>query len=228
MSTRREDLGPTFKVVESAKDRLQLEKEIIKILPAVEVSLEGLSDLALGRVIAWDQPRKLLQIRWDTISQAFTDKTESETGLRAYFKMDLFSTQLVFKTTTIRRIEDGTYHYRIPDFIFKKQKRGMLRVPLPPESAFLECNEGRFELLNLSIGGAKLKIDSTFKPTSIFTHCVLNLSGLKVTAPALEVKALRREKEYLGCKFGGLTDANKTQIKQFLIDALRVHFKENA
>ena len=29
MSTRREDLGPTFKVVESAKDRLQLEKEII-------------------------------------------------------------------------------------------------------------------------------------------------------------------------------------------------------
>ncbi len=226
MSSRRFDMEPSYKVVDSAKDRLNIEKEIMRILPGVEVSLEGSSEISVGQIIDWDQKRKLITVRWEHITPGFAQKTDSETGLRAYFKCTLFSTQLVFKTTTIRRLEDGDYHYRLPDFMFKKQKRGALRVPLVPESAMLETADGTFELIDLSVGGARLKMPADFRPTSFFARSTLVLNGKRISPPDFEVKVLRRERDFLGCKFTGLNEENKTQIKQFLIDALRIHFKE--
>lgn len=224
-SSKRFETGPSFTLIELMKERIQIEKEIIKVNPEIEVSLEGLSELATGRFVDWDATRKLFIVRWKFISDSFKQKTESQIGLRAYFKCTLFTTQLVFKTTTVRRLEDGDYQYRLPDFIFKKQKRGALRVPIAPHTAFLECAEGRFEIVDLSASGMRLRIHAHFKPTSLFTEPSLILNSVKLKNAGLQIKVLRREKDFLGCKFLNFSEQNKVTIKQFLIDSLRVHFK---
>lgn len=226
MSSRKINEAPSFTLIESLKEKKQIEMEMKKIVPLAEISIEGLSDIAKGRIVEWDPPRKLFTVKWDKKSDAFDKRTESEINLRTFFKCSLFSTQLVFKTSTVRRLDDGNFQYRIPIEIFKQQKRGALRVPITAGTASLHCNEGDFEIADLSIGGAKLRTYAKGEPAMVLTGCELNLNGYRIRVPGFTAKVTRQEKEFIACKFEGLDEAVKTEIKQYLIEALRIYYEE--
>jgi hypothetical protein len=227
MSTRRIQESPSLVLIENLKELNQVQLEIQKMAPKTEVSVEGLSQMAHGKIVSWDLKRKIFSVRWEKKPEAFAEQTESQTGLRAFFKCTLFSTQLFFKTTVVRRLEDGTYHYRIPGQIFKHQKRGALRVPLLPGTATFHTAQGNFELIDLSISGAKLKHQkSRFLPISL-TRCELVLNGRSVSFSGFEAKITRQETDFFACKFQTLPESVKTEIKLFLIEALRTFYEQN-
>ena len=223
MTVRRIEEKPSFAEVDSVIERDKLLKEILKIKPKVEVSIEGHSEIAKGRIIEWSTTRKLFTVKWDSKSTKFDQATNTQTGLRVFFKALLFSTPLVFKTTTVRHLPDGNYHYRIPQQMFKQQKRGALRVPLSSGKGVLNTREGRFRLLDLSVGGASFKIEKGFKTTR-FTACELILDGMRIRTPEFEAQATYVATSHLGVRFSGLNENVKTQIKQFLVEALRAHY----
>ena len=225
MSTRKEDSSPSFSQIENEKERSSLIKEIQKLNPKVEVSLEGVSEVAHGRIIEWNSGRRLFTIRWEKKSQHFADTTDSQTGLRVYVKARLFSTQLIFKTTTIRRFEDGTYQYRLPIELYKQQRRGALRVPIKRGKVRLRTAEGSFSVMDLSIGGARLRSPDG-KEFSLLSNCELNLDGYRIRTEDFAATVTYRDAESFGVRFSGLNDEVHGEIKQFLMDALRTYYEE--
>ena len=224
MSTRRVDEKPSFAEVSDPMDREKLQKEIQKIRPGVEVSIEGHSEVAKGRIIDWNPQRKLFTVKWEKKSEIFDEVTDARTGLRAFFKSKLFSTQLIFKTTTVRKLEDGTYHYRIPNELFKQQRRGALRVPIY-SGAFFSSLEGKFRILDLSVSGARLKVPKTLKHSK-FTGCELSLDGYRLGTPDFVAQTTFTGPEEIGVRFAGLNEGIRTEMKQYLMDALKLHYKK--
>ena len=216
---------PSFSEINLPKDLEKIENEIRKIKPKIEVSIEGHSEIAKGNIVEWNLPRKLLTVVWEKRSEAFNEITGAKTGLRAFFKCQLFSTQLVFKTTTVRRLEDGSYHYRLPTQIFKQQSRGALRVPIHSGNAILTSAEGRFKIVDLSTTGARLRTAKKIN-LSKFGDCELNLGGIKLTSEAFSAHITSSKDNELGVRFVGTNEAMKTEIKQFLIEALKVHYEK--
>ncbi len=225
MSIRREDLAPSFTQIENEKERESLVKEIQKLKPKVEVSVEGAKDIAHGRIIEWNTGRRLFTIKWEKKSPLFAETTDSQTGLRVYVKARLFSTQLIFKTTTARRLEDGTYHYRLPTELYKQQRRGALRVPIKRGKVRFKSTEGSFSVIDLSIGGAKLRWPGG-SPISKLSECELNLDGYRIKTAEFEASVTYRDEESIGIRFSGLNEKIHAEIKHFLMEALRTYYEE--
>ncbi|MBS1958944.1 MAG: PilZ domain-containing protein [Bdellovibrionales bacterium] len=230
------NLSPSFKPVETEKEVTVLGAEIRKVRPVAEITLEGLNDLAKGKITDWQPARKIFTVQWVKKSESFDKMTEDHPGLRAYFKLQLFTTQLVFKSSTVRRMTEDISHFRIPEQLFHQQMRGALRVPVTPGKASILTPRGEFPLIDLSVGGAKVRLPEGSRITAgiELQSCELKIGTLKINAPDFLVKVTRVNKvgsegaETLiaGLRFSGLADRHKTAMKQFLIDALKSYYEE--
>jgi hypothetical protein len=225
MSTTRVNEKPSFAEIDDPGEKEKLQKEIQKIKPPIEISIEGFSEVAKGRIMDWNAQRKLFTVAWSKKSEKFDEMTDKQTGLRAFCKSQLFSTQLIFKTTTVRHLDDGTYHYRIPTQWFKQQRRGALRVPIHHGTALFSSEQGKFKILDLSVGGARLRVPKDFNKSE-FTECALSLDGYKIKAEDFRATVTFRGDHEIGVRFSGLNEALKTEIKHYLIEALRIHYEK--
>ena len=227
MSSRKIHQAPTFQEIETSKELERVVLEIHKFRPSVEVSVEHHPFIARGRMIDWNPAKKLLTVEWKTIPEEFRASSALRTGLRAFFKVSLFSMQILFKCELIRRLPDGTYQYRIPAKIYKNQKRTALRVPLPKGKGLLRTPKGSFAILDLSMAGARIDISlSESKKLHQVENCSLILDGRKFTPPAFGVTLTSLYDELAGCRFHGLNEGIHVEIKQFLIEALHDFFKK--
>jgi len=234
--SRKVHVEPNFGILKNEREIARIEKEISQFTPKVEVTIEGLSEIATGRITEWYPKRKFFAVKWNKIPEKFELQTESNSMLRVFFKAQLFSTQVLFKSTTLRRLsaqetQDGsvTYHYRIPNQIFQQQRRGALRVPLTKEAGILTTPIGVFEVLDLSISGAKVRalgddmnpeIGQEWKKTELY------LAKKKITSKDFHIKVTRKTKDWCAIGFTKISELEKTQIKQFLIEALRTYYAE--
>lgn len=230
--SRKSDDGPNYALLKDERELARIEKEIIQYEPKVEVTIEGSKEVATGRIVEWHANRLFFSVKWNHISAGFENQTESKVSLRVFFKAFLFSTQLLFKSTTLRRLgkketHQGAmiYHYRIPEQIFNQQRRGALRVPLAKNAGILITPAGNFELLDLSATGAKLKIT---EPTELVSgtewkSCELYFNKIRISQQ-FHVKITRVTKEWFGVKFTKPTAAETIHIKQFLLEALRNYY----
>lgn len=227
-TTRKVKLEPSFKPVESEREFKTLGDEICKIRPVAEISLEGLSEMAKGKILDWQPARKFFTVEWVKKSEKYDLRTEKNPGLRTYFKLQLFTTQLVFKSTTVRRVDDDHSHFRIPEQLFHQQMRGALRVPLISGKAVLRTPRGEFTLLDLSAGGAKIALPHSSKLAMgmEMSPCELRLGSLKISSPSFTVKVARTSDGIAGVRFSGLEEKHNMTIKQFLIDALKTYYEE--
>ncbi len=230
MSYYRRDLKPTFGAISEENDLISVQREILKVKPKVEVTIEGMPEMAKGRITEWHPPRKFFAVEWDKKTDAFSDQVESRAELRVFFKAHLFSTQLIFKTVTVRRFSDSVYHFRIPEQLFKQQQRGALRVPIRSKSATLSTPEGDFEIVDLSVGGAKLKVierNNRVRLGSTLMNCELKLGRKKLRPENFGIKITAENEASIGCRFSGLEALDKALIKEFLMEALRIYYKED-
>jgi hypothetical protein len=227
MSTRRVHEAPSFSRVEDPKVHLSLIREIIKIKPPVEVSIEGSHEVLKGRIVEWNSDRKIFTVAWHNLSDTFHTLTGSKTGLRSYFKVKLFTTQLVFRAEAVRRMPEGHYHYRFPTELFQQQKRGALRVPLARGVAKLKTLEGTFPVEDLSVGGARIVFDpEKGRELHELTGCELYFGDWIISTPEFCATLTHRTERGSGIRFSGLNEAVRTELKQFLIEALRSYYQE--
>jgi hypothetical protein len=233
--TRKIHVEPNYSLLQNSKEMARIEKEITQFRPKAEITIEGSSEIAVGRITEWYPKRKFFSVKWSKISKTFEKQTESKSGLRVFFKAQLFSTQVLFKSTTLRRLSeeetpDGSviYHYRIPDQIYQQQRRGALRVPLEKAAATLVTPLGSFQLLDLSVTGAKLKRLPDVEPTigKELKSVELYLAKKKISSNQFHVKFTRVASDWCAVGFTKISDLERTQIKQFLIEALRVYYEE--
>lgn len=233
--TRKINAEPNYTVLKNEKEMSRIEKEISQMQPKAEITIEGSSEIAHGKIVEWYPKRKFFSVKWSKLSKNFERQTETKSGLRVFFKAHLFSTQVLFKSTTLRRLseeetQDGSivYHYRIPDQIYQQQRRGALRVPLMKGAAILRTTFGNFELLDLSVTGAKLKrIPKVEPPMGKELKTVeLQLGKTTLSQKNLHVKFTRIASDWCAVGFTKITDLERTQIKQFLIEALRAYYAE--
>lgn len=233
--TRKVHSEPNYTLLQNPKEMARIEKEITQFQPKTEVTVEGLSEIASGRITEWYPKRKFFSVKWSKIPKNFERQTESKSGLRAFFKAHLFSTQVMFKSTTLRRLseeetQDGSvvYHYRIPEQIYQQQSRGALRVPLTSGAATLCTPQGDFELLDLSVSGAKLKRIPKVEPEigKELKTVELYFGKKKISSSDFHVKFTRVASDWCAVTFSKISDFERTQIKQFLIEALRIYYEE--
>ncbi len=100
MSTRKIHQAPTFQEIQAPKELDRIILEIKKFKPAVEVSVEHHPFIARGKIIDWNTEKKLLTVQWKTVPDEFKDASALRTGLRAFFKASLFSTQTPLQVRT--------------------------------------------------------------------------------------------------------------------------------
>lgn len=227
---KKSDKAPSFSILNNSKKIAAIHKEIEKFQPEAEVSIEGYPDVAKGNIVEWHSSRKFFVVEWLRKSKGFDQKTESESGLRVFFKSRLFSTQILFKSTTLRRSEDGgRSHFRIPEEIYQQQLRSALRVPILTNDAILKIPQGEFKIIDLSLGGAKVKI-----PTQLFNknyvgiiidQAQLYFGNRKITHPELKIKIANIQNEWMGIKLSGLRESDETVLKQYLVEALQVFYQ---
>lgn len=232
--TRKINSEPNYTVLQNEREISRIEKEITQCMPKTEVTIEGSGDLAHGKIVEWYPKRKFFSVKWTKAPDGFVRQTDSKLGLRVFFKAHLFSTQIMFKSTTLRRLSeeetiDGSviYHYRIPDQIYQQQRRGALRVPLAKKAAILSTPIGEFELLDLSVTGAKLHaLDPEMEPHvgQEWKHVELHFGKDHLHTKTFHVKVTRTTKEWCAVTFSKISDFERTQIKQFLIEALRTYY----
>jgi len=226
MSTRRVHRSPTFQQVQETAELNRILKEIRKFKPEVEVTIEHHPVLSQGRIIDWHEEKRLFTVEWIKIPDEFKESSGRRTGLRAFFKVSLFSVQVLFKCELVRRLPDGSYQYRTPEVLYKNQKRSALRVPLAPGSGALITPLGVFTLTDLSTSGARFEIPSSFsKKIHQIENCVLQLKRKKISTPRFGITLTRRFEDSAGCRFHGLNEAIHIEIKQFLIESLQDYFK---
>jgi len=234
--TRKVHAEPNYSLLQNPKEIARIEKEITQFTPKTEVTIEGSSEIVTGRIVEWFPKRQFFSVRWNKMSDSFAHQTETKSGLRVFFKAHLFSTQVIFKSTTLRRLSeeetpDGSiiYHYRIPEQIYQQQRRGALRVPLAKKAAYLRTPIGNFELLDLSVTGAKLRpLNPEMEPAlgQEWKICEMYFGKKKVTSRQFHVKITRVTKDWCAITFSKISDLERTQIKQFLIEALRTYYVE--
>jgi hypothetical protein len=224
MTSRRVHQAPHFSAITDLRDRRRIALEIKKLKPAAEVSVEGVPDLAKGKVIDWIEAKKLFTVKWDDLPDSFQSHSGSITGLRSFFKIKLLSTQVVFKCELIRRLPTDEYQYRIPTEIYQHQNRTALRVPLRRGEGKLKTPRGTFSILDLSTSGARLALS---EPLSASIHhvegCTLILGKKKIATPDFGITLTHRGEQEFGCRFHGLTEEYRIQIKHYLIEELQ-HF----
>ena len=245
-SVRKISTTPSFSLLTQPKEIKTAVQEISKLSPLAEVSIEGLTELATGVVTEWQEKRNFFTVEWKKKSAKFSTKTESQSGLRVFFKLQLFSTQIVFKSTTLRRVNERFSHFRIPEQLYQQQRRGALRVPIFGTNAFIVTPQGEFPLVNLSVAGAraahggydthgehgtskdrttgKSKISPLFLNV-ILDPCTLVLGRRRISNPNFGVRVTHLDESGVGLLFHGLTATDKILMKQFLVEALHLYFK---
>jgi hypothetical protein len=217
---------------EQTLDRIQ--KEIIRLHPKVEVTIEGLNEIAKGIIREWFPKRKFFAVEWTKLPRNFILQSDTNSELRVYFKVNLFTTQIIFKSSTLRRMNSSSsgktvtiFHYRIPENIYQQQGRGALRVPIYKKSAMLETTEGKYEILDLSVTGAKLRPLGDAKIPNIgkeWKSPVLWFKNHQVSGENFQVKVTRKAEDEFAVQFSKITDHERIQIKQFLIEALKTFY----
>ncbi len=234
--SRKVHQEPNYGVVKSDDVLNRIEKEIIRLNPKVEVTLEGLSGIAKGIIREWFPKRKFFTVEWLKLPPDFAPHTDSNSELRVYFKVQLFTTQILFRSTTLRQlvpseVGDGmqVYHYRVPEEIYQQQARGALRIPILKKSAKLETPDGTFELIDLSVTGARLRLLENEKLPHLnkeWKTATLILKKHRMNGEDFHVKVVRKEEDHLAVKFSKITDVERIQIKQFLMDALKEFYDQ--
>jgi hypothetical protein len=227
MTTRRVNRAPTFQEIEAPRELERIIMEIRKFRPPVEVSVENHPWIAKGRVVDWNPAKKLFTVEWRKIPDEFKEGAALRTGLRAFFKCAVFTTQILFKCELIRRMPDGTYQYRTPATLFKNQRRAALRVPLFPGMANLRTPAGTFPVLDLSTAGARIGISfPASKKIHQLEKCTLIIGDRKFSPVSFGITLTTRNEGFAGCRFHGLSEEIRVEIKQFLIEALHDYFKK--
>ena len=85
----------------------------------------------------------------------------------------------------------------------------------------------KFWIEDLSATGMKITIEpKSLVRTSHLSKCTLVLGKQKVTTPEFSAKLTVKGTNHRGYRFVGLDELAKTQIKQFLMDGLKIHFDE--
>jgi hypothetical protein len=228
-SVRKISATPTYAILAHPKELKTTFQEINKISPTAEVSIEGLDELATGTITEWHEKRNFFAVKWKKKSEKFDAKTESQSGLRVFFKLQLFSTQVVFKSATLRRIDENISHFRIPEQLYKQQRRGALRVPVSGMHAYVITPKGEFPLVNLSVAGARAshgtKKISPQLLNVILDPCTIVLGRRRISNPSLGVRITHVDETGVGLLFHGLTAHDKIFIKQYLVEALRTYFE---
>jgi c-di-GMP-binding flagellar brake protein YcgR len=237
---------PSHEILENEQDLLNVAREISRMKPEVEVTLAGSSEMARGKITEWFPKRHFFTVQFSTKSLKFDSMVESESGLRAFFKANLFTAPLVFKCHTLRRVDSTHLHFRMPEQLYQQQRRGALRVPIEKKSAALLIPTGQdgedvreFEIVDLSVGGAKLALPPTwtardlkqFKTGAVFKGLTLKLGRKKLHHEEFEIRITASPSDeeasgssVIGCKFSGLGNLEKSDIKQFLIEALHRYY----
>jgi hypothetical protein len=231
--SRRVQIGANYKLIQKATELKRIESEILRMHPKTEVTIEGSSEIAKGKIVEWFPNRKFFTVQWIKLPTDFQNQSGSTSGLRVFFKVQMFSTQVVFKSTTLRRINVETtektfpvYHYRIPEEIFQQERRGALRVPLESGSASICTNEGTFQILDLSITGAKISNSEKINTPPVGTewkNARLFLGKHQVNGKEFKIKITRKNDDECTVQFKQITDQEKVLIKQYLIEALRIY-----
>ena len=225
--------SPSFALIQKPDEIAGIIKEIERLKPKAEITLEGSGELASAKIIGWDPTRKFFTVKWNKKTSLFDEKLESESGLRAFFKVILFSKVLVFKSTTVRRLEDGTYHYRIPDQLYQQQRRAALRVPIDPGlRAYISTPIGDFQILDMSVGGARIEMPSSLGRTvtlgASYAPANFSIASNRALNPIeFTLKISHAEHNAAGCRFLELKKTEQALIKQFLVEALHVYFEKN-
>ena len=233
MSTIRKIQAPTYSAIDSKKKLDLVLKEILRLKPDVEVTIAGCTDVAKGKIVEWWPDRHFFAVQWSKTTSDFEIATrEADAEVFSYFKVKMMTALTVFKCRTVRQVSAETYHYRIPKEVYQQQRRGALRVPVETEVAYLITPHAKFEILDLSTEGARIRIPPTskLKPGSLIKNAKIKLGKTVIEAPDFEVKIVsifKDENPSVGGKFLGLEAAQKTEIKQFLVEALHHFFKEN-
>ena len=228
-SNRKEYAPPSYCLYEDPKELQLLYNEIKKFKPEVEVTLENSNEKATGIIEEWHSSRKFFSVKWKLKSKNFDQVVESDSSLRIYFKGRLFSAQVLFKSNTLRRFDTKTSHFRIPEQIFKQQRRAGLRVPIQNGSAKLITQIGKFQIIDLSLTGAMIlapshKINSDYQ-NIILESCEIILNNTIISPSGFNVKIIRIHNLSIGVKFQGLSRTNQNRIKQYLIEQLRVFYE---
>jgi hypothetical protein len=221
VSTRKVHQAPAFTRISNPAELKRILMEIEKMRPPFEVSLENHGGLAQGRIRHWDAGKKLFSVQWSKAQESFFSACGERTGLRSFFKVKLFTTQLIFRTELIRRLPEGEFQYRIPRDFFQSQLRKSLRLPIPKGRAFLRSDQGTFPVLDLSTSGARIGIsDQASSGISVLNSCILILGQKQITTPELTFSITHRSESSAGGRFRGLNESLQISIKQYLIDTL--------
>ncbi|MBU6153440.1 MAG: hypothetical protein KGP28_03980 [Bdellovibrionales bacterium] len=227
MTSRKVHQAPTFVRVDEGQEIKRIILELQRLTHPAEVTLENHPSVAKGKIIEWNEAKKLFTVEWSELTREFFLKSGEKTGIRAFFKVNLVSFPVLFKCELVRRLPDETFQYRTPVQFFKNQRRAALRVPLEPGAGKLKTHHGTFPVLDLSTSGARVAIpESLSRSIHVLDGCSLILSGKKIQSPDFGVRITTRLKESAGCRFHGLNEALHIEIKQFLMEALHDFFQK--
>jgi hypothetical protein len=228
MSSRKVHQAPTYTRIVDPKVSNRILLEIKRFKPDAEASVENCPALARGKIVDWNVEKSLFTVNWKKLPEEFAEYSGSRTGQRSFFKIQTFTTQIMFKTEIVRRLDETTYHYRTPKDWYQNQKRAALRVPIEAGSAKLSTPIGTFPILDLSTAGAALQVpESLVRKAHHFEKCTLILGSRRITTPNFGITITRRQPDQIGCRFHGLNEAIHIEIKQYLIEALQWFFKEH-
>ncbi len=224
---------PNFSLVKPGDERRKAILEIIKVRPNCEISIEGMSELATGKIVGWDPARKFFAVKWAKKSATFEQKIDSESGLRAFFKLNLFSKVVLFKTIALRQMEDGTVHFRAPETFYAHQRRNTLRVPLNDSfQVILSTPIGDFKVSDMSLGGAKFMFPSSLGKTLSIGRSVAPVHLAIPSEPELSTlrfsfRTTSVHPNAMGCKFTEMKRRHRELLRSFLIRALHDYFVKN-
>ncbi len=229
---RKANYSPSYSQInEPEKERL-IHAEMKKFKPKVEVTLSGGSEIATGRIVEWFPKRHFFIVEWERKSKTFKELNFEDAALRVYFKAKLFSTLVVFKSTPVRKGDDRFSDYRIPTAMYQQQSRSALRVPLKKGAGTLSTPRAEFDLIDLSVNGARIKHSKPsrrfFKTGTELSPAKLKLGNLKLHDEDFKIVITSSTLDDYGCRFVGMSPENKTLIKHYLIDALRAFYGDVA
>lgn len=224
---------PSFSKVDDSKILQRIEREIIKIHPKCEVTVEGHSEINKGTITEWYPQRKFFSVTWNKLSPKFSERINEEANLRVFLKVRLFTTQIIFKTVALRRVNEDCFHFRIPSEIFQHQLRAALRVPLRSSNPLqIATSLGQFKILDLSVGGAKVSLPSqnrkipkpqTTLIKSYFTHPSLKDFQFNIKVTNVQADS---DPPTSGFRFLDLPKEAQSLLKQILIEELQAFYKK--
>lgn len=228
MSNRKLQVAPNYAPVQLKEEIILFGKEIEKLQPKVEVSLQESTELANGNIIVWDTKRKFFRVHLPKRSPAFDDCLDKDATQPAYFKVHLLSSQIVFKAIAVRKFTGNSFDFRMPEEVYKQQRRGAMRVPTLDLNlkARITLKIGKqaevftARVIDLSITGAKLRAIGKFPriPQMSEVEFELLIPGKVIE---FKSKVAHSNEEIMGCRFAGVSADQRVIIKQFLIEGLR-------